>query len=68
MSGGDSDRNTAARRQFRPGGLNYESSLFIAFFGVFVPLCLFGCLASAVSNQRSLGWEAAMLKCLSACR
>jgi membrane-associated phospholipid phosphatase len=38
--------------------------LLIAVLGVFVPLCVFGWLASAVSNQRSLGWEAAILKSL----
>jgi len=46
--------------------LTYERSLLIAFLGVFVPLCVFGWLASAVSNQRSLGWEAAFLRCLPA--
>jgi len=60
------DSNSAGKSQFRPGGLNYESSLLIAFFGVFVPLCLFGWLASAVSNQGSLGWENAMLRCVPA--
>jgi undecaprenyl-diphosphatase len=60
------DGNSAGRSQFRPGGLGYERSLLLAFFGIFVPLCLFGWLASAVSNQRSLGWEATILRSLPA--
>lgn len=60
------DSDSAGKSRFRPEGLNYESSLLIACFGIFVPLCLFGWLASAVSNQSSLGWEAAMLRCLPA--
>jgi len=50
----------------RPFFATYEGSLLIAFAGGFVPLCVFGWLASAVSNQRSLGWEAAILKVLPA--
>ena len=46
--------------------LSYQGSLLVAFLGVFVPLCLFGWLAGAVSNHRSLGWEVAVLKSLPA--
>jgi len=44
--------------------LTYERSLTIALLGIFVPLCFFGWLASTVSNQRSLGWENAILRSL----
>jgi hypothetical protein len=58
-----SDNPAVKARQFFA---NYEGSLLIAFAGGFVPLCVFGWLASAVSHQRSLGWEAAILRVLPA--
>jgi len=58
-----SDNPTARTSE---SSLIYERSLLIAFCGIFVPLCVFGWLASAVSHQSSLGWEAAFLRCLPA--
>jgi len=58
-----SDNPTGKASEF---SLTYQGSLLIAFLGIFVPLCVFGWLASAVSNQSSLGWEASFLRCLPA--
>jgi membrane-associated phospholipid phosphatase len=54
-----SDSNRAKSSQFL---LTYEGSLLIAFLGIFVPLCGFGWLTQAVAGQRSLAWEAALLR------
>jgi membrane-associated phospholipid phosphatase len=42
---------------------NWDLKVGIAFWGIFVPLCGFGWLAQAVSNQPSLAWEDAILRC-----
>ena len=44
--------------------LAHRGSLLAGFFGVLLPLCVFVWLALAVSNQRDLVWDAAILELL----
>ncbi len=44
--------------------LAHRGLLLAGVFGVLLPLCVFVCLAGAVSNQRDLVWDAAILKLL----